>query len=100
MSTPNVLLRSLSEPQCLRERGTPPLARNWRGIAAEAILRTLAATALAVFATAAIKLWVATPSRITLLMMTFAACITVGLTLIARMPKSRDWHPLALLFSL
>ena len=99
MSTPDAVLRSLSESRYARER-TPQPDWNWRNVAAETILRTLAATALAVFATAAITLWIATPSRISLLLMTMAACITVGLTLIARMPKARDWHPLALLFSL
>ena len=96
MSTPDAALISLTEHQ----RPTAPGVGSWRDILAEGILRAFAATALAAFATAAITLWVATPSRISLLLMTIAACITVGLTLIARMPKARDWHPLALLFSL
>jgi protein-S-isoprenylcysteine O-methyltransferase Ste14 len=99
MSTPDAAFGSLTDHErpCA---DVPPGAWSWRGLLAEGALRALAATALGVFATAAITLWVANPSRISLLLMTIAACITVGLTLIARMPKARDWHPLALLYSL
>ncbi|WP_206995116.1 methyltransferase family protein [Trinickia mobilis] len=66
----------------------------------EAALRALTATVLGVFAYTAIMGWVAAPHRVTLLLLVVGACLTTGLSLIARTPKRRDWRPVALICSL
>ncbi|WP_408215627.1 methyltransferase family protein [Paraburkholderia sediminicola] len=66
----------------------------------EIAARLGAATMLSLFAYAAIMRWRATPSRITLLLLVLAACVTVGLSLFSRVPMKRDWRPLAFIFSM
>jgi len=73
---------------------------NLRDLALEVCLRIASAFLFATFAFAAYKHWLADPARITLLCIVAAESLTVCLSLIARVPAHRDWHPAAILCSL
>jgi protein-S-isoprenylcysteine O-methyltransferase Ste14 len=66
----------------------------------EIAARVGAATMLSLFAYAAIVQWRAAPSRITLLLLVVAACVTVGLSLFSRVPMKRDWRLFAFICSM
>lgn len=76
-----------------------PLAVNLHWIA-DILLRVVTALVFGAFAVAATSHWLATPSRITLLLLVVADCFTTGLSLIVRTPRQRDWRPIALLCAL
>ncbi|VWD15746.1 isoprenylcysteine carboxyl methyltransferase [Burkholderia lata] len=44
--------------------------------------------------------WRQNPGRITLILLLVSAVLTVGLSAFAKLPKRRDWHPIAVCFSL
>ncbi|QYY33476.1 isoprenylcysteine carboxylmethyltransferase family protein [Cupriavidus pinatubonensis] len=71
-----------------------------RELLLELTLRSTTAALLAGFVYGAIQRWLDTPSRITLLLLVVASCLTLGLTLFARVPKKRDWNPVTVLCSL
>ncbi|MEM5428892.1 isoprenylcysteine carboxylmethyltransferase family protein [Cupriavidus oxalaticus] len=73
---------------------------DFREVLLEVLLRCSTALILGAFAYAAIRQWLVDPSRITLLLLVLANCLTVGLSLFARVPKRRDWHPVTVLCSL
>ncbi|MHA7679426.1 methyltransferase family protein [Cupriavidus sp. PET2-C1] len=77
-----------------------PTMTRLREMAMEVCLRSATAFLFAAFAYAAIKHWLADPTRITLLLIVATECLTVGLSLIVRVPARRDWSPLAVLCSL
>ncbi|MBP0634424.1 isoprenylcysteine carboxylmethyltransferase family protein [Cupriavidus sp. AcVe19-6a] len=81
-----------------RADATPKL--NFREVLLEVILRCSTALMLCLFAYAAVRQWLADPSRITLLLLVIASCLTVGLSLFVRVPKKRDWNPITVLCSL
>lgn len=68
-------------------------------LALEVMVRASTASLLAVFGYSAWLHWRADPSRITLLLIVVAECLTVGLSLVARVPRKRDWHALAMVLS-
>jgi protein-S-isoprenylcysteine O-methyltransferase Ste14 len=70
---------------------------NW---VADIALRVVTALVFGAFAVAAISHWLATPSRLTLLLLVVANCFTTGLSLIVRTPRRRDWRPIAMLCAL
>ena len=74
-----------------------PVDLHW---VAEIALRVVTALVFGAFAVAAISHWLATPSRVTLLLLVVANCFTTGLSLIVRTPRRRDWRPIALLCAL
>ncbi|NUA29442.1 methyltransferase family protein [Cupriavidus basilensis] len=78
----------------------PPMTRQPRDMALEMSLRIATALLLGLFAYAAIKHWLADPTRITLLLIVVAECLTAGLSLIVRVPARRDWSLVAVLCSL
>lgn len=83
------------------EAGVPGLLiRRVSKVALEVCLRLATALLFAVFAYAAYRHWRADPTRITLLLLVVAECLTVGLSLVARVPTRRDWNPVAILCSL
>lgn len=71
-----------------------------RELVLESALRSTTALLLGGFAYGAIRHWLAAPSRITLLLLVLANCLTLGLSLFARVPKKRDWNPVTVLCSL
>lgn len=73
---------------------------NFRELVLECALRSTTALLLGGFAYGAIRHWLAAPSRITLLLLVLANCLTLGLSLFARVPKKRDWNPVTVLCSL
>ncbi|MGO4808926.1 isoprenylcysteine carboxylmethyltransferase family protein [Cupriavidus sp. 2MCAB6] len=77
-----------------------PVMQRRREAALEACIRIATALVLAVFAYGAIRHWLTDPTRITLLLMVVAQCLTVALSLIVRVPARRDWSPVAILSSL
>jgi protein-S-isoprenylcysteine O-methyltransferase Ste14 len=99
-------MRSLDNPIMLAARASTsaPAAKapltvdlHW---AADIALRLVTAAAFGAFAVAAISHWLATPNRVTLLLLVIANCFTTCLTLIVRTPRRRDWRPLTLLCAL
>jgi len=77
-----------------------PMLLRFREAAVEICLRGGTAFLLVMFACVAIKHWLADPTRITLLLIVVAESLTVGLSLIVRIPVRRDWNPVAILCSL
>lgn len=77
-----------------------PAIQRLREAVLEVSLRSVTALVLAFFAYVAIKHWLTDPTRITLLLMVVAQCLTVGLSLIVRVPARRDWNPVAIICSL
>jgi len=67
---------------------------------ADIALRLVTTAVFGTFAVAAISNWLATPSRITLLLLVVANCFTTGLSVIVRRPGRRDWRVIALLCAL
>ncbi|WP_408502752.1 methyltransferase family protein [Paraburkholderia sediminicola] len=70
-------------------------AGGWREALVEVSSRVAAVLMLSVFAYAAVTQWRAAPTRITLLLLVVTAFVTVGLSLVTRVPVKRDWRPLA-----
>lgn len=66
----------------------------------EAGVRIASAFLFAGFAYAAYRYWQADPTRITLLGIVVAESLSVCLALLARIPRERDWHPLAMISAL
>jgi protein-S-isoprenylcysteine O-methyltransferase Ste14 len=75
----------------------PAMDLHW---VADILLRVVTALVFGAFAFAATSHWLATPSRVTLLLLVVANCFTTGLSLIVRTPRRRDWRPIALLCAL
>src|SRR5579859_2826455 len=65
----------------------------------EILARAAAALMLSIFTYAAVKQWLAAPTRITLLLLVVSAFMTLGLSLFARVPIHRDWTPFAFICS-
>ncbi|CAE6723920.1 hypothetical protein R69888_01744 [Paraburkholderia haematera] len=61
----------------------------------EVLARAAAALMLGIFTYAAVKQWLAAPTRVTLLLFVVSAFMTMGLALFARVPIKRDWTPFA-----
>lgn len=76
-------------------RDTEQGAGGWREALVEVTSRVAAVLMLSVFAYAAVAQWRAAPTRITLLLLVVASGVTVGLSLVTRVPIKRDWRPLA-----
>ncbi|WP_269506901.1 methyltransferase family protein [Burkholderia sp. IMCC1007] len=57
-------------------------------------------TVLGAFAYLTYIPWRQDPSRITLVLLLVAAALTVGMSAFAKLPKQRDWHPVAVCVSL
>jgi protein-S-isoprenylcysteine O-methyltransferase Ste14 len=62
--------------------------------------RVSSVTVLGVFAYLTYIPWRQNPGRITLVLLLVSAALTVGLSAFAKLPKRRDWHPVAVCFSL
>ncbi|MBJ9594344.1 MULTISPECIES: methyltransferase family protein [Burkholderia] len=69
---------------------------NWIELCA----RVASVTVLGVFAYLIYIPWRSDPSRITLILLLVSAVLTVGMSAFAKLPKQRDWHPVAVCFSL
>ena len=80
------------------EPGTqsPP---QWREMAVEISVRVCSALLLSIFAYSAILQWRLDPARLTVLLLALASSLTVGLSLFARIPETRDWRPLSIVLS-
>lgn len=89
-------------PECPadKDRGGPAPRTDLREFLLEASLRSASAIMFAAFAYAAIRQWLADPTRITLLLLVLANCLTLGLSLFVRVPKRRDWNPVTVICSL
>lgn len=74
-------------------------AAGLRVASVEILTRCGAALMLTLFAHAAVKQWLAQPTRITLLLLVLGAFVTLGLSLFARVPLKRDWTPFAFICS-
>lgn len=90
----------MSEILAANDRADAAPKSNLREVLLEVILRSSTALVLGVFAYVTIRQWLADPSRITLLLLVIANCLTVGLSLFVRVPKKRDWNPITVLCSL
>ncbi|MDR0245690.1 MAG: isoprenylcysteine carboxylmethyltransferase family protein [Burkholderia sp.] len=66
----------------------------------ELCARVSSVTVLGVFAYLIYMPWRSDPSRITLILLLVSAVLTVGMSAFAKLPKRRDWHPVAVCFSL
>ncbi len=64
--------------------------------AIEVVLRTLTILLLSMFLGALIHQFLKDRSRITLVVFAFAELLTMGLALLARVPRERDWSPFSL----
>ncbi|WP_175870951.1 isoprenylcysteine carboxylmethyltransferase family protein [Burkholderia sp. BCC0397] len=62
--------------------------------------RVASVTVLGVFAYLIYMSWRSDPSRITLILLLVSAILTVGMSAFAKLPTRRDWHPVAVCFSL
>ncbi|NTZ07325.1 methyltransferase family protein [Burkholderia metallica] len=62
--------------------------------------RVASVTVLGVFAYLIYMSWRSDPSRITLILLLVSAVLTVGMSAFAKLPTRRDWHPVAVCFSL
>jgi protein-S-isoprenylcysteine O-methyltransferase Ste14 len=76
---------------------TQPIDKH---LIADIALRAVTAVVFAEFAISAISHWLASPTRVTLVLLVVANCFTTALVLFARTPTRRDWRPLTLLMSL
>ena len=74
-------------------------AGGMREALTEILARVAAALMLSIFTYAAVKQWLAAPTRITLLLLVVSAFMTLGLSLFARVPIHRDWTPFAFICS-
>lgn len=74
-------------------------AGGMREALVEILARCAAALMLSIFTYAAIRQWLAAPTRITLLLLVVSAFMTLGLSLFARVPIKRDWTPFAFICS-
>ncbi|WP_241025515.1 MULTISPECIES: methyltransferase [Burkholderia] len=62
--------------------------------------RVSSVTVLGVFAYLTYMAWRQNPGRITLILLLVSSALTVGLSAFAKLPKRRDWHPVAVCFSI
>ncbi|VWC19587.1 isoprenylcysteine carboxyl methyltransferase [Burkholderia lata] len=62
--------------------------------------RVSSVTVLGVFACLIYLQWRLNPGRITLILLLASAVLTVGFSAFAKLPRRRDWHPVAVCFSL
>ncbi|MBF6991660.1 isoprenylcysteine carboxylmethyltransferase family protein [Cupriavidus sp. IK-TO18] len=90
----------MSEILAANDRPNAAAKLNLREVLLEVILRCSTALMLCLFAYSAIRQWLADPSRVTLLLLVIASCLTIGLSLFVRVPKKRDWNPITVLCSL
>ena len=90
----------MSDSQSVQVVEEPVPGMPRREAALEGCLRIATALLLAVFAYGAIRQWLTDPTRVTLLLMVVAQCLTVALSLIVRVPARRDWSPVAIFSSL
>ncbi|WP_427312728.1 methyltransferase family protein [Cupriavidus sp. H39] len=92
----------MQEYQAYKDQCSPGPATkiDLREFLVEAGLRSTTAILLAGFAYVAIQQWLADPTRITLLLLVLAHCLTLGLSLFVRVPKRRDWSPVTVICSL
>lgn len=78
--------------------------QNVRGIDREVIVDTtfkfLAVTTLSYFAFGVIREWLRDPSRVTLLLLTVSACVSVSLSIVSTRPTVRNMGPLAIFLTL
>jgi protein-S-isoprenylcysteine O-methyltransferase Ste14 len=75
------------------------LAGGMREASIEILARSAAALMLSIFTYAAVKRWLAAPTRITLLLLVVSAFMALGLSLFTRVPIKRDWTPFAFICS-
>lgn len=66
----------------------------------EAGARLGTASLLGFFAYSSITHWLADPTRISLVLLVIAECMTLGYSLFSRVPVRRDWTPLAFVCSI
>ncbi|BBA39906.1 hypothetical protein BCCH1_23300 [Burkholderia contaminans] len=57
-------------------------------------------TVLGLFAYSIYLQWRMNPGRITLILLLVSAVLTVGFSAFAKLPRRRDWHPVAVCFSI
>ncbi|KWE60436.1 isoprenylcysteine carboxylmethyltransferase family protein [Burkholderia sp. MSMB2157WGS] len=62
--------------------------------------RVSSVTVLGAFAYLIYMQWRLNPSRITLILLLVSAGLTVGMSAFAKLPKRRDWHPVAVIVAL
>ncbi|CAB3783143.1 hypothetical protein GCM10011400_37990 [Paraburkholderia caffeinilytica] len=79
--------------------GSAMPAGGMREALIEVLARVAAALMLSLFTYAAVKQWLAAPTRVTLLLLVVSAFMTLGLSLFARVPIHRDWTPFAFICS-
>ncbi|OLL28528.1 isoprenylcysteine carboxyl methyltransferase [Burkholderia sp. SRS-W-2-2016] len=94
-STVHATSDSIQRPQSAAPAARTLETLDLREAVVEILARVAAATLLSLFAYAAIKRWLADPTRITLVLLVVGAFVTVGLSLFARVPLRRDWTPFA-----
>ena len=69
-------------------------------LATEIVLRTLTAVVLSIFVVSTAHQYLKDPSRITLIFFALSGVLTVGLAIVSRVPRERDWNPLSLAITL
>lgn len=78
--------------------------QNVRGMDREALtdvtFKFLAVVTLSYFAVEVIREWLKDPSRVTLLLLTVSACVSVSLSIVSTRPVVRNTSPLAVLLTL
>ncbi|NPT57230.1 isoprenylcysteine carboxyl methyltransferase [Paraburkholderia sp. 5N] len=74
-------------------------AGGMREASVEILARVAAGLMLSIFTYAAVKQWLAAPTRVTLLLLVVSAFMTLGLALFSRVPIKRDWTPFAFICS-
>lgn len=89
-----------------RTPGTPAVHATATGEESEPIslielgARVCSVTVLGLFAYSIYLQWRMNPGRITLILLLVSAVLTVGISAFAKLPRRRDWHPVAVCFSI
>ncbi|MGF6964921.1 protein-S-isoprenylcysteine O-methyltransferase Ste14 [Paraburkholderia sp. WC7.3g] len=69
-------------------------------LATEIVVRTLTAVVLSLFVVSTARQYLMDPSRITLIFFALSGVLTVGLAIVSRVPRERDWNPVSLAITL
>jgi protein-S-isoprenylcysteine O-methyltransferase Ste14 len=68
-------------------------APDWGAILVNTVARAMTVLLMSFFVYAAMKQWLASPARVTLILLVISELTSVGVSLVSRSPKKRDWAP-------
>lgn len=68
-------------------------ALDWRVLLVNVVARATTVVLMSLFVWAAMKQWLAEPTRVTLILLVISELTVLGVSLVSRSPKKRDWAP-------